>query len=69
MIANQIIEYAKQFPKPAIVIEDLNGIRRSFKKSRRLNKRFHSLPFRKLQAIVEYKALLEGIEVTYFPKE
>ncbi|MHA1506386.1 MAG: RNA-guided endonuclease InsQ/TnpB family protein [Candidatus Asgardarchaeia archaeon] len=68
IIANQIVEYAKQFPKPVIVMENLNGIRRNFKKSKRLNRRFHSLPFRKLQTIVEYKARLEGIEVKYLTK-
>ncbi len=69
VIANQIIHYAKQFPKPVIVMENLNGIRRSFKKSKRLNRRFHSLPFRKLQTIIEYKANLEGIEVKYLTKK
>ena len=69
IIANQIIAYAKQFPKPVIVMENLNGIRSNFKKSKELNRRFHSLPFRKLQAIVEYKALLAGIEVKYLTKK
>jgi len=69
IIANQIVEYAKKFPKPLIVMEDLNGIRENFRKSRKLNRRFHSLPFRKLQAIVEYKANLEGIEVRYLPRK
>jgi len=69
IIANQIIEYTKQFPKPIIVMEDLNGIRRNFKKYKRLNRRFHSLPFRKLQTIIEYKANLEGIEVKYLTKK
>jgi len=69
IIANQIVEYAKNFPKPTIVMEDLNGIRKNFKKSKNLNRRFHSLPFRKLQAIVEYKANLEGIDVSYLPKK
>jgi IS605 OrfB family transposase len=69
IIANQIIQYARQFPKPIIVMENLNGIRRGFKKSKRLNKRFHSLPFRKLQTIIEYKALLEGINVQYLKKK
>jgi len=50
-------------------MEDLNGIRRNLKKSKNLNRRFHSLPFRKLQAIVEYKALLNGIEVRYLQKK
>jgi IS605 OrfB family transposase len=69
IIANQIIAYAKQFPKPIIVMEDLNGIRSNFKKSKKLNKRFHSLPFRRLQTIIEYKALLEGIEVEHLTKK
>jgi len=50
-------------------MENLNGIRRNFKKSKRLNRRFHSLPFRKLQTIIEYKANLEGIEVKYLTKK
>ena len=69
IIANQIVEYAKQFPKPVIVMENLNGIRSNFKKSKKLSKRFHSLPFRKLQTYIEYKALLEGIEVRYLTKK
>jgi len=43
-------------------MEKLTGIRENFKKE--LNRR-HSLPFRKLQKMVEYKAKLEGIEVRY----
>ena len=69
ILANQIIAYSKQFPKPVIIMEDLNGIRNYFKKAKKLNKRFHSLPFRKLQTIVEYKANLEGIEVKYLTKK
>jgi len=69
IIANQIIAYAKQFPKPVIAMENLNGIRRSFNKSKRLNRRFHSLPFRKLQTLIEYKANLQGIGVEYLIKK
>ncbi|MEM2587925.1 MAG: transposase [Candidatus Bathyarchaeia archaeon] len=69
IIANQIVEYAKQFPKPVIVMEELKGIRENFKKSKNLNKRFHSLPFRRLQVIVEYKAKLNGINTMYLPKK
>jgi IS605 OrfB family transposase len=39
-------------------MEDLTGIRDNFDKSKELNRRFHSLPFRKLQTYIEYKALL-----------
>ena len=52
-----------------MVMESLNGVRNSFKGSKKLNRRFHSTPFRKLQTIIEYKALLEGIEVRYLTKE
>jgi len=50
-------------------MEDLTGIRDNFDRSKELNRRFHSLPFRKLQTYIEYKALLEGIEVKYLPKK
>jgi IS605 OrfB family transposase len=69
IIANQIVAYAKQFPKPVIVMEDLTGTGDNFDKSKELKRGFHSLPFRKLQEIVEYKALLEGIEVRYLTKK
>ena len=69
IIANQIVEYAKQFQNLVIVMENLNRIRSSFNKSKKLNRRFHSLPFRKLQTMIEYKALLEGIDVKYLTKK
>jgi len=65
ILANQVVEYAKQFPKPLIAMEDLNGLRKHVKFSKRLNRRIHSTPYRKLQTIIEYKANLEGIEVRY----
>jgi len=49
-------------------MEDLDGIRKNFK-TKKLSKRFHSLPFSKLQTIIEYKASLEGIEVKYLTKK
>jgi IS605 OrfB family transposase len=67
-IANQIINYAKQSTNPVITMEDITHIREKFNKGRKLNKRFHSLPFRKLQTYIEYKALLNGIQVYYLPK-
>jgi len=65
IISKKIVEYAKQFPSPVIVMEKLKGIRKNFKKGKKLNKRFHSLPFRKLQEMVEYKAKLQGVKVVY----
>jgi IS605 OrfB family transposase len=72
IIANQIVAYANQFLKPVmpvIVVEDLTGIRDSFHKSKELNRRLHSLPFKRLQEIIEDKALLEGIGVVYLEKK
>jgi len=63
IIANQVVEYAKQFPKPMIAMEDLNGLRNHMKFSKRLNRRVHSIPYHKLQTYIAYKANLEGIEV------
>ena len=68
IIVNQIIDYTKQSSKPVIVMEDITHIREKFDKGRKLNKRFHSLPFRELQTYIEYKALLNGIPVYYLPK-
>ena len=70
VISKKIVEYAKQFPSPVIVMEKLTGIRENFEKGKGLNRRFHSLPFRKLEKMVEYKAKLEGIKVRYInPKD
>ncbi|BBD72299.1 hypothetical protein HS1genome_0688 [Sulfodiicoccus acidiphilus] len=49
VVSKKIVEYAKQFPSPVIVVEKLTGIRENFKESKKLDRRFHSLPFRKLQ--------------------
>ncbi|MGQ9468586.1 MAG: IS200/IS605 family accessory protein TnpB-related protein [Nitrososphaerales archaeon] len=47
IIANQIVAYAKQFPKPVIVMENLKGIRKNFKKSKKLNRRFPQFALQK----------------------
>jgi len=64
-IAKEVVEYAKQFPKPVIVMEELKNIRKNMNGSGKLNRRLHSWSFRKLQAYIEYKANLEGIPVVY----
>jgi IS605 OrfB family transposase len=65
ILANQVVQYVKQFPKPIIAIEDLNGLRKHVKFSKKINKRVHSMPYRKLQTYIEYKANLEGVEVRH----
>ena len=68
IIANEIIAYAKQFEKPAIAMQKLDGIRENMNGSTKLNRRLHSWSFRKLQVYIEYKA--EGISVVYIdPKD
>ena len=64
-IAKEVVEYAKQFPKPIIVMENLKNIREKMNGSAKLNRRLHTWGFRKLQAYIEYKANLEGIPVVY----
>lgn len=63
--AKEVVEYAKQFEKPIIVMEKLNGIRENMNYSSKLNRRLHTWSFRKLQAYIEYKANLERIPVVY----
>ncbi len=64
-VAKEIVAYAKQFEKPIIVMEKLDGIRDSMNSSAKLNRRLHAWSFRKLQMYVKYKANLEGIPVVY----
>jgi len=65
IIANEIIEYVKQFEDPIISMEDLTNIRYNFNASKKVNKRFHSLPFYKLRKYIEYKANSQGIDVQF----
>jgi IS605 OrfB family transposase len=65
IITNEIVAYAKQFEKPVIAMEDLNGIREDMNGSAKLNRRLHAWSFRRLQQYIEYKANLEGIPVVY----
>ena len=71
-LAGEIVAYAEQFKKPVIALEDLTHIRNRFTKKKRgkkLNRRMNSLPFRKLQDYIEYKALKKGIAVEYINPE
>ena len=46
-------------PFPVIVVERLAGIRNRSDKGKRLKRRFHSLPFRKVRHMIEYKCFVE----------
>ncbi|HID90532.1 TPA: hypothetical protein EYP44_01060 [Candidatus Bathyarchaeota archaeon] len=51
IVTNQVIEHVKQFPKPVIAMEDLKGLRKHMNFSKRMNRRVHSMPYRKLQSL------------------
>ena len=63
-VAKRIVEVAK-LNGFGIVMEDLKWMRRRINYSRRMNRRLHSLPYRKLQFYIEYKARLNGLPVEY----
>jgi putative transposase len=48
-----------------IVLEELANIRRRIRRSKAINGRLNRWSFRKLQEIIEYKAKLAGLNVTY----
>jgi len=63
-VAKRIVEYAKKFEKPCIVMENLKG--RSKKTYNKWNNfLLGSWARRKLQFMIEYKAKWEGIPVVY----
>ena len=46
-IAKEVVEYAKQFSKPVIIMERLKNIREKIDYSTKLNRRLYSWSFRK----------------------
>jgi len=62
-LANKIIEIAERYG--GIALENLRGLRESVRYSREVNGRLHRWGFRRLQAIIEYKAKLKGIRVVF----
>jgi len=61
-VSKQIVEVAKG---KLIILENLKGIRKRIKYGRKMNRRLHSWPFRKLQSMIEYKAKWLGTPVRY----
>jgi len=56
--ANQVIEFAKQFEKPVIILEDLKGLKRKLK---RLPHVYAITPYEMVHSTIMEKALWEGI--------
>lgn len=67
-VAKKIVEFSKE-NELGIIMEDLKGMKRKISYSKRINRRLHSLPYRKLQLYIEYKASLEGLPVIYVDAE
>ena len=61
-VSKEIVEVAKG---KLIILEDLKGLREHIRYGRKMNRRLHSWPFRKLQFMVEYKAKWLGTPVRY----
>jgi putative transposase len=61
--ANKVIAYAKQFPKPLIVMGNLKGLKANGNKT--FNFLLSNWQRRRLQQLIEYKALWHGIPVRY----
>ncbi|WP_042698286.1 RNA-guided endonuclease InsQ/TnpB family protein [Thermococcus sp. PK] len=62
-LANKIVELAEKYG--GITLEDLTEIRDSIRYSAEMNGRLHRWSFRRLQAIIEYKAKLKGVSVVF----
>ncbi len=63
-ISRRIVEIAKEY-NALIVLEDLKKLKNGVNGSRRFNKKLSLWTYRRIQSFVHYKALLEGIPVTY----
>ncbi|WP_435348621.1 RNA-guided endonuclease TnpB family protein [Haloarchaeobius sp. HRN-SO-5] len=61
--SRQAVEYAKQFERPVIVLEDLSNIREGLDYGKWMNRRLHTWAFARLTGRIEDKALDAGIPV------
>jgi len=60
-VSRRVVEWVSQFDCSVIVFEDLKEMRDSIDYGTRMNRRLHSLPFRKLRDFITYKAAFQGI--------
>jgi len=64
-ISSQIILQAKKIENPVIVMEDLTHIIKNTKVRKKQRYIYQTWAFRKLQNMIQYKAIWEGIPVVY----
>ena len=67
-VSRRIVDYLSKYPGFVVFIEDLNGIRNG-NKGKRMNKRLHAWPFRKLQQFLRYKLEWSGVPVRFVDPE
>mgnify|MGYP000342022070 FL=1 len=67
--SRQAVEYARQFEKPVLVMENLTYIREELDYGAYMNRRLHTWAFARLQNRVEDKAREAGIPVEYVRPE
>lgn len=60
-ISREIVETARKFTKPLIVLENLKNIRVKVKYSKRQNRRIHNWSFNRIGSFITYKAHSHGI--------
>ena len=65
VVSRDIVNEAKEKKKKLIILEDLTHIRERIKANLRVHARLHRWPFRKLQQMIVYKAIQEGMEVMF----
>jgi len=67
--SRMVVEYARQFTKPVLVMEGLTYIREELDYGAYMNRRLHAWAFARLQSRVEDKAREAGVPVEYVRPE
>ena len=64
-VSRQLVNFAKENNVSTIRLEQLSGIRQTARTSRKNEKNLHTWSFYRLASFIEYKAILEGIQVEF----
>lgn len=67
--SRMVVEYAREFTRPVLVMEDLTYIREELDYGAYMNRRLHAWAFARLQSRVEDKAREAGVTVEYVRPE
>jgi IS605 OrfB family transposase len=65
-LSNEILTYTKSQGKEVLVLEDLKGIRKNFRKGKTLNRLIHNtFPTFMLKSFISYKSVNYGIKIKF----